>query len=167
MICCVSSFLVVVCKWKVALTASTFLLMLLMVFIASCCHLVWWILSLQFNLALDPLVRECLEVSLELIPMFGIFVIAVVLTLNWAFALLDVYGVNLSTKTERLCLILTSSCIASFFVFMIVSGYVWVFSRYQRSLLTSAADHVSRHVLVKYGYVVLHFLSIMLCYVFC
>lgn len=163
-ICCLTAFVLIACVWKVGFAARAFLVILAMVFISCCCRLAWWVLTLQSNFFLDPLARESVEVPLELIPTFGIFVITVVLTFNWVVALVDVHGVVLSPRLERGCLLLICLSVGSFFVFMIVSGYVTVFSRYHRALLTNPSDHVLRRLLVNYGYVVLHLLSIVLCF---
>ncbi len=160
---CLIAFVLITCKWKVWFAARAFLVLLAVVFISSICRLVWWILTMQTVLLLDPVAKESVDVPLELIPTFGIFVISVVLTLNWAAALLDVHGVILSSKVERGCLLFICLSLGSFFVFMIVSGFVWVSSRYQRALVSSAADHILRRALVNYGYVVLHSLSVVFC----
>jgi hypothetical protein len=112
-VACVTVGFVIIVVWRVARDALVYLLLVFLLLVAEILLLVWWATTIQTAFLLDKVVANLSVLSESIHVVF--FVVVVVLSLNWFFALFELFGLKaLSSRSElaiRIVVLAVAGCI--------------------------------------------------------
>jgi hypothetical protein len=120
---CFALLWIIFWNWKQGF--SEWVVLVLLVIVMSAANLIWFVLSLQF-LFFGRFIQDLADLLFLAGQSLGILSIASFLTLNWAFAMLEIFDVPVKLKVERICKVCVVLLIISLGVVLIVSGAIFI-----------------------------------------